>query len=202
MQLKLFSEYPELRPKPNSNMEYGQTYQHKVALWVEGLIGEEMRGTYIQDDICINFSNDIVCNDRIIEVKSISEDRPTEEWYFNSSILQCAIYKSLIEKSDGKLKTATFFTELGNPSIETVVKNDIDYILLFGTTPYKINVTDSDKIVDFIIEKAKSTLTWEDAKIFDTHFKHMEYETLKSCLNYTRFDINRSNYTQIIPEQI
>lgn len=186
MQLRMFADHPELRPKPNFNQETGEIFQHYIASKTDGLIGEEMRGSYIQDNICINFANDIVTNDYILETKSVSKDRPVEDWYFNSSILQCAIYKSLLSKCGGELVTATFFIELGNPLIKTKVKPNIDYLLHFGEDTYKINVTDTDRIIDFILRKAKASLTWTEAKNFDYHYKHLEYETLKEYFTYEK----------------
>lgn len=188
MQIKMFDEHPDMRPKPNFNTEYGETFQHQIATEVENLIGEEMRGTYIKDNICINFSNDIVCNDCIIETKSRMKDRPTEDWYFNSSILQCAVYKALLEKCNGKLVTATFFAELGHPFIETNVKPNIDYLLRFGDDTYKIELINSDAIIDFIVKKAKAALNWTDAFNFDSKYKHLEYETLKNYFKYSKYD--------------
>lgn len=188
MQLKMFAEHPDMRPKPNFNTEFGETFQHQIATTVKGLIGEEMRGSYIQDNICINFSNDIVCNDSVIEVKSILDNKTVEDWYFNSAITQCAVYKALLEKCGGKLITATFFAELGHPVIETIVKPDTNYLLRFGEDTYKIETTNNEKIIDFIIEKAKATLTWTDAKIFDYQYKHLEYDTLKKYFTYEKIE--------------
>lgn len=186
MQLKLFREHPELIPKPNSNVIDGETFQHKVSSSMENLIGEEMRGTYIHGDICINFCNDIVCNDRIIEVKSVSEERGVPEWYLKSSTLQCAMYKALIRKSYGKLITASFFSKLGNPVTETIVDKNINYLLYFGKNIYEVEVYNDDSIVDFFIEKAKASLDWTNAKIFDANYKHREYETLKDYFKITK----------------
>ena len=173
MQLRMFADHPELRPKPNFNQETGETFQHYIASKTDGLIGEEMRGSYIQDNICINFANDIVTNDYILETKSVSN-------------LQCAIYKSLLSKCGGELVTATFFIELGNPLIKTKVKPNIDYLLHFGEDTYKINVTDTDRICDFIFKKAKASLTWTEAKNFDYNNKNLEYETLKEYFTYEK----------------
>lgn len=188
MQIKMFTDHPEMRPQPNFNTEFGQSFQHRIASMTKNVIGEEMRGSYIHNNICINFANDIVTNNSIIEVKSIINDRPIENWYFNSAITQCAIYKSLIERCGGELVTATFFSELGNPIIKTVVKPNIDYLLRFGEDTYKINVTNTDKIIDFILKKAHACLSWTDAKIFDYQYKHLEYETLKEYFTYEKIE--------------
>lgn len=186
MQIKFFNEFPEKRPKPTTNMLYGETFQHKVAQQTKDVIGEEMRGSFVCDGICINFSNDIVTKNSIIEVKSV--DRKVEDWYFQSSLLQCAVYSALLRKTDGNLVTAKFFADMGNPIVETKVKPNIDYNLKFGDTLYCVEVNDEDKIVDFIIKKAKHCNTWDEAKIFDAQYKQKEFETLKDFFNYKLYE--------------
>lgn len=186
MQIKFFNENPDKRPKPNSNVLFGETFQHKVAEQTKGVIGEEMRGTFIYEDICINFSNDIVTEDAIIEVKSVNRD--VEDWYLESSLVQCAVYSALLRKTDGNLVTANFFADMGNPIIETKVKPNIDYNLKFGDTLYCVEVNDEDKIVDFIIKKAKHCNTWDEAKIFDAQYKQKEFETLKDFFKYKLYE--------------
>lgn len=78
MQIKMFRERPELKPKPNTNQWKGCDFQHEVAKTLDNVVGEEMGGCVQDDNLLIYFSNDIVCMDKIIEVKSIDE---TEEGY-------------------------------------------------------------------------------------------------------------------------
>ena len=134
----------------------------------------------------IKFSNDIVTKNSIIECKSVN--REVEDWYFESSLLQCAVYSALLRKTDGKLVTAKFFADMGNPIVETKVKPNIDYKLRFGDTLYCVEVNDEDKIVDFIIKKAKHCNTWDEAKIFDAQYKQKEFETLKDFFNYKLYE--------------
>jgi len=184
MQIKMFAEHPEVRPQPNGNMNNGVSFQHEIALSTEGLIGEEMRGYYISDGICINFANDIVCKNKIMEVKSLN--REAEEWYFNSCVLQCAFYSALLHKSNKKLITAKFYSDMGNPVIETTIDNDFMYLLRFGNDTYKIDVTDNDFIVEFFLNKAKASLEWDTAKEFDKIHKHKEYSELKDYFIVTK----------------
>ena len=184
MQIRMFDLHPEKRPISTINTETGVTYQHQIALTTDNVIGEELRGTYINENICINFSNDIVCNDKIIEVKSVN--REIEDWYFNSSVLQCAFYKSLLLKSNKQLITAKFYSDLGNPIIKTTVDDNIKYILYFGEKKYNIIVVNPDSIIEFFINKAKATFDWDSAKEFDSKYKFKEYETLK---DYFRFEL-------------
>lgn len=186
MQIKFFNENPDKRPKPNSNVLFGETFQHKVAEQTKGVIGEEMRGTFIYENICINFSNDIVTKDAIIEVKSVNRD--VEDWYLESSLVQCAVYSALLRKTDGNLVTSKFFADMGNPIVETKVKPNIDYNLRFGDTLYCVEVNDEDKIIDFIIKKAKHCNTWDEAKIFDAQYKQKEFEILKDFFKYKLYE--------------
>ena len=186
MQIKFFNENPDKRPKPNSNVLFGETFQHKVAEQTKRVIGEEMRGTFIYENICINFSNDIVTKDAIIEVKSVNRD--VEDWYLESSLVQCAVYSALLRKTNGNLVTSKFFADMGNPIVETKVKPNIDYNLRFGDTLYCIEVNDEDKIIDFIIKKAKHCNTWDEAKIFDAQYKQKEFETLKDFFKYKLYE--------------
>ena len=181
MQIKMFREKPELKPKPTINQLNGISYQDEVANRVKGFIGQEMRGTYIKDNICINFSNDIVCEDKIIEVKTVRETDGLD-WYFDNSILQTAAYKALLENSNKKLVTSKFYFEKGNPYVEARV-SEFDYFLLFGVDLYKIEVNDDKKIVDFLIRKAKASLYWDTARDFDREFKKREFEVLKDAFS-------------------
>lgn len=186
-QIMFFNVYPEKRPKPNANTVFGETFQHKVAEETNNVIGEEMRGSFIYDNMCINFSNDIVTTDSIIEVKSIN--REVEDWYFKSCLVQCAVYSALLQKSNGKLKTATFFAEMGNPIVETIVKPTVKYLLRFGDDLYDVKVDNADKIVDFILQKAKHCTNWDDANIFDLQYKQMEYKILNTYFHYNKVEI-------------
>ena len=186
MQIRFFSENPDKRPKANQNIAYGESFQHKIAESVEGLIGEEMRGTYVGEGVIINFSNDIVTDKSVIEVKSVSYDRPVEEWYLKSSLLQCAVYSSLLRKTDGSLVTAKFFTDMGNPCVETKISNLSDYLLVFGNDRYSVRVKDADSIVRFIVRKANASLTWEGARRFDSEYKHREYDVLSSYFEFSK----------------
>lgn len=186
MQIKMFDLHPELRPIPNINQENGTNFQHQIALNTKNIIGEEMRGSFIKDDILINFSNDIVCPDKIIEVKSVN--REIEDWYFNNSIYQCAVYKALLMKSNKKLVTSKFFVDLGNPYIETTVNGDISYYLKFGNELFLIEVNNADKIVEFIYNKAIASMDWDKAREFDANYKFKEYETLKDYFKFSKVE--------------
>jgi hypothetical protein len=185
MQIKMFAEYPERKPQPSAMVNYGEKFQKAVANTIPNIIGEEMRGRYIDSvsGIVINFSNYIVCNDKIIEVKSVSY--PVQDWYFNSSILQCALYKSFILSGANHLETASFYVSLGNERVETYIDtNNVRYILIFGEEKYEIFVSNPYEIVSFFVNKARCCNNWAIAKEWDAKYKHLEYEILAKYIKY------------------
>ena len=86
MQIMMFNAHPELKQPPSQNVLNGEKFQKAVADTIPNIIGQEMRGKYYSEayGITINFSNDIVCPDKIIEVKSVKQPYP--DWYLHSSI--------------------------------------------------------------------------------------------------------------------
>jgi hypothetical protein len=183
MQLKMFMDKPELRPKPNINQYNGVNVQTQIAKKIPNLIGEEMGNFLTVDNIRIYFSNDIITPNGVVEVKSVNNDKPIEDWYINNSILQCAVYKSFIINCGYNLKTSKFHIANGNKNVEYTLPDSFEYILYFGGRIFKINVNNPNKIVKFFIEKAKHCLNWNDAKSFDEKYKRKEFEVLKDCFS-------------------
>ena len=190
-QIKMLKEHPELNPSPSNMMIYGSNFQKAVADTIPGIIGQEMRGTYVANKygyggIGINFSNDIVCKNTIYEVKSVFGAVP--DWYLKSSLLQCAFYKSMILMGADRLETASFYVNEGherkvvymNPHI-----NKIRYILIFGEEKYEIRIKDVGKIIGFFEYKAACCCdNWSLASSWDFRYKHKEYEVLKDAFTY------------------
>ena len=181
-QIKLFMDYPEKRPQPSSNMLYGEKFQRAVADTIPNIIGEEMRGIYTNGGLSIYFSNDIVCNDKIIEVKSVVGTAP--DWYFKSALIQCAFYKAMIMQGFNRLETASFYVNLGNERNVTIVPRHIDYFLIFGEEKYKIEVDNPNAIINFFLDKAMACTDWNLAKNFDFVNKHREFDILKRYFRY------------------
>ena len=180
MQLKMFQEHPEKKPIPfeNPNIIAGDKYQHKLARNFTNVIDEEMRGSLVTTNLTINFTHDIVCDDKIVEIKYVDSNRGVEDWYLKSSLLQCAVYKALTNKCGGHLETATFRVNMGHERQRATVPYDIPYLLYFGDEKYKIITHNDDAIVDFIVNKAYASLDWTLAKDFDTKHKHKEFDIL------------------------
>ena len=189
-QIRMFQVHPELRTITASQRKHmidGVSFQSKIASKQDNLIGEEMRGYYTHRDIRIFFCNDIVCKDKIIEVKYIGGSRTVEKWYFESSLLQAALYYSLLLCSENlELVTATFAREERKPERKILFNKEMNYYLHFGNDVYQIHCSSPKKIVSFFTQKASSTSNWNDAKAFDQEFKHKEYQVLKKYFSYTK----------------
>ena len=179
-------EHPEKRPQPSAMVSYGEKFQKAVSNTIHNIIGEEMRGKYVNNElgITINFSNDIVCDDKIIEVKSVCGEYP--DWYLHSAILQCAFYKSMMLLGARHLETASFYVNLGNERVQTDINpaRGIRYILIFGEEKYEIFVSDPYQIVGFFENKAVNCMDWSSAKRWDEMYKHREFECLAQYSNY------------------
>lgn len=182
MQIKMFIDHPDMKPLPSDMVMYGERFQKAVANTIPNIIGQEMRSCYANGFLHINFSNDIVCHDKIIEVKSVSGKY--KDWYLKSSLLQCAFYKAMIMPGCNRLETASFYVEMGNERKSTVVPTYIRYVLVFGEEKYEVKVTNRLAIVNFFINKAMACGDWNTAKAWDEKYKHREYDELKDCFEY------------------
>lgn len=179
MQIKMFLEKPELKPKPNFNQQQGIIHQHKLIAKIPNVIGEEM-GNYIEyRNFRLYFSNDILTKNSIIEVKNIDPLREISDWYLKSSLVQCAIYSTLSYIVNYSFHTSKFFIDLGNePKKHQYDSNNIDYYLYFGSDKYKVIVTNFAKIKEFIFNKILALEDWNRAKYFDSLFKRKEFDYL------------------------
>jgi hypothetical protein len=189
MQIKMFIEHPELKPKPSFNMLEGETHHREVASKLKDVIGEEMGNClniYDGNGITIWFSNDVCCEKGIIEIKSVDKNRQTD-WYFTQSVTQCAVYSVLSMYCNYDLKTAKFYTNQGNPYVSyKYEREEVPYYLYFGDEIYRIDILDIDKILQFITEKAIACMEWETAREFDKQYKHMEYNILSDAFKVVR----------------
>lgn len=188
-QIKLFRDFPDKKPKPSEDATAGEKYQHAVAKYVPDLVGEEMGAWHmVADGVAVAFSNDIVCSDKIIEVKTVRTDIPTADWFLNGSLLQCAVYRTLVHMVGGNMKTAKFYANMGHPVVEAKVSPDIPYYLMFGRDYYRVTVKDYQAISNFIVGKAVATMGWDTARSFDTEWKHREFEKLSDCFEYEKIN--------------
>ena len=150
----------------------------------------EMRGTYPYAHLLIHYAFDEVeVNDlsaMLIEHKNNTSDKPIEMWYFESCILQTAVYQAFAHVNENKmLQTATFFTNKGNPKLELDLGNlYLNSQLRMGNKHYTVLVTDAKKLVKFYCEKALATFDYDSARAFDDKYKFKEYLALQSCLSF------------------
>lgn len=186
MQIRMFMIHPENRPKPNQNMLEGVNFQEQVCKSLENVIDQEMVGEFYDNNDIIRFSIDIVTNENFIEVKSVDKERDIPEWYLKSSLLQCAVYYSLLKESDGILHTAKFRCDKGYEMVDCIANKENQYILIFGDEKYSISLLDKKAILDFVIKKKNSCMSWDDAKEFDRKFKQKEFEELSKYFEYER----------------
>jgi len=150
----------------------------------------EMRGTYHHRHLLIHYAFDeVTVNDvsaMLIEHKNITSDRPVEMWYFESCVLQTAVYQAFAHVNEDKmLQTATFFTDQGNPRLELDITNKyLNSQLQMGDKNYTVQVRDHKRLVEFYCEKALATFEWDSARAFDAKYRRKEYETLLDCLSF------------------
>lgn len=176
----------------------GVQYQKEKAESL-GITAEEFRGSYKDGNILIHFSNDMITDDKIIEVKMIIGEY--EDWFLEGSLLQCAFYKSMIMLSETDpvyLFTPKFRIKEGYEREIITVPRNIDYHLLFGNDEYNIVVNNPKKIVDFFVEKAKiiaesSYHDYDNVKKHDEKFKFKYFQLLNYCFSYNMIDKNKED---------
>mgnify|MGYP003298126837 FL=1 len=186
MQIKMFQVHPELKPQPTELMKLGSIFQDNVFNETTNTIGQEMGSTYFIDDVGVSFAVDIVCNDKFIETKSVKDETADNTFYFNKCVFQCAIYKTLISLTKGRLSTATFYTNLGNDKKIAIVSPENDYFLRFGKQTYKVDIDNIDVFLKFIKDKVNACSNWDTAKQFDMQYKHKEYEIFSKYITVTK----------------
>jgi len=173
------------KKRVTSGMIRGNEYAKKV-VEKKHATAEEIRGAFHKDNITIFFSNDMLKNNILFEIKMIDEDREVADWYFESSILQTVFYKSLLMNSTGILVTPQFRIKQGYDSQTIKVPTNTEYHLLFGEDEYKIEVIDDKKINDYFIRKANATFDWEDAELYDYDHKFKHFQHLKKYFKYIK----------------
>ena len=156
-----------------------------------GRAAEELRGQYLAGDILIFFCVDIFADNKFYEVKSIQDkdgNITTEypQWYLESSLLQCALYKSLlIEGNNDVLFTPKFRIKEGFEYVAQPVDKFGDYFLIFGdVAKYQITVNDSTSIIDFYLDKIEHCANYDLATKFDNNYKRKEFELLSQFFDY------------------
>ena len=144
---------------------------------------QELKGMYKFDEGTIHYTNDEVGSNFIIEHKMVKDHDDAPDWYMESSIVQCALYKSFIMKGDGKLITPKFRLKQGYDYQELVVDINIDYILNFGGYKFQIYVDRPEHIINYFVNKAQVTLQdWDSVKEYDKSHKYKEFDNLQKLI--------------------
>ena len=182
------------KPAPTNRMLKGVEHQKKI-VEAKHTAAEEMRGIFSKDDILIFYSNDMIYNEELYEIKSIDPNRECPDWYLKSSLLQVAFYKAMLMQSTGLLSTPSFRVKEGYDKISINVDPLASYYLLFGDDKYTINVNNPAAITEFFIEKAHvSLLDWQSCEIYDSKYKFKEVEQLQEYYSYNligKYNLNK-----------
>lgn len=149
---------------------------------------KEMRGTYVHNAFLLHYTFDeIRVNEKngnvlLIEHKMIENGSLVENWYIENSILQIALYHSLLKLNPNKeYFTAKFYRKLGYNTnyFEVAANKKITSHLLMGDKVIEVGVKNPKALVDFFIKKAISTFDYTSAKDFDLKYKRKEFQLLK-----------------------
>jgi hypothetical protein len=144
---------------------------------------KEMRGTFIHGDLSLHYTFDEVKIDngiKLIEHKSIQNK--VEDWYIDYSKIQVALYHSLMMLNPNKkLVTASFYRH-NNELNEIEIDKDFESLLIIGDLEYEVKVFNPFKIVNFYLTKAKASLNYHNAEIWDSHWKFKEWEYLNKYI--------------------
>lgn len=181
-------------PEVTKQMKIGEAYQCNVSNKSREAghkVSDEMGGCYTYGDNAIYFCIDIVREDCFVEVKSVLNENgenclayPT--WYFEASILQCAVYKALLMSMNGDtLVTPKFRLDAGYADRKITVDKSLPYKLKFGEVgTFIVNVTNAERLIGFLKEKINALKDYDTARAFDSKYKHKEYSLLKDCFTY------------------
>jgi hypothetical protein len=167
----------------------------------KGFFAEELRGSYSNENSIIFFCVDMISDGVFYEIKSI-QDRDgnlTNEypkWYLESSLLQCAFYKSLLIEGNNKtLYTPKFRLKEGFEFKAMDVDVNSDYVLIFGEKlKYKITVNSPKEIIEYYLNKINHLNNYEQAKAYDSKFKFKDFYYLSTFFEYTEIKQKTSDY--------
>jgi hypothetical protein len=113
-----------------------------------------------------------------------------EEWYLNNSLLQTAIYATLSVRTR-KFETAKFYQKQGNPCLKLdTLGASRRFYLYFGSKGYRVRLENSEKLVQFIKEKAQASMNYNNASAWDKKWKHKEFLLLQNCFKITNWDVS------------
>lgn len=175
----------------NKRIEEGVKFQHEVAV-EKGCAAEEFRTTVKYKDIIIFACHDLITDDAFIEVKNIDDDtKPIPSWYLESSLLQCAFYKSLLLLSNSKVISPKFRIKEGYDRQVLRVNINNPYILHIGNDEYEVTLNEEDshiKIVEYFYQKASMTSDYDIAHGYDNKHKFQHFKELSKHFTYRKIN--------------
>jgi len=125
------------------------------------------------------------------EVKSIldefgKESDEYEGWYLESSLLQCALYKSLlIEGNNERLYTPKFRLREGYKMRCVEVDINGPYQLIFGSKlKYEVEVLDSRSIIEYYESKVGACVDYDSATKWDAEHKFKDFSLLRDYFRW------------------
>jgi hypothetical protein len=126
----------------------------------------------------------------LMEYKSTDPKREIPLWYFQSSIVQVAFYRSLfLINEDNVYKTAKFHVKNGNEE-NTIRVNKAFSILQFGNEYYDIKVKNYKNILNYYIDKMNCTFDFDSAKEWDSKNKFKDFENLNKFIIFKNTNFN------------
>lgn len=184
-QLKYLRDFPNKKKKPTEAQYEGISFQDKIANSIYGVISQEMGNFIPFNGNRIYFSCDIVGRDFVIETKNVQNEY--KDYYLNSCLLQCAAYKSAILSVGNKLVTSKFYSNRTGKEVSFTLNPYFRYFLFFGEKQkFEVITHQPNEIINFYIDKAKASFSYDEAKKFDELYKHKEFEILSNLFDYRR----------------
>lgn len=183
----------------SERMKAGVQFQSKITevekVFNKGCYAEELRGAYEFNSGVIFFCVDLISENKFYEVKSVlDEDNKNTleypQWYLESSILQSAVYKSLLlQKKDRMLYTPKFRLKEGYEFIAKEIDPNWDYILTFGEVgKYLVNVNNPQAIIDYFVDKTTYLTDYDRARYWDKKHKYKDYANLNKYFSCNKID--------------
>lgn len=146
---------------------------------------QEMRGQYDLAGDTIYFCFDEVEDGRVIRLIEHKKppDDPTQDWYLQNSIIQVALYHSLILRSSKKLLVPSSFS-FSTESLDLTGKK-FKSVLNFGGVKYEVKPKDPEKILLFYFSKLNASKNYDQSRRFDERWKHKEWDYFKNLIKYS-----------------
>lgn len=163
----------------------GQVKGNAIALSKSRSKYIEMRGTYCYDDMLFHYVFDeVIDSSRLEFIEHKSTMYGTPDWYINSSILQMALYSSLVHVNDNSNLVTASFVKGDKHSLSIANRYKVFKVVFDNNTEYTVNSINPEKIVAFYISKAIASMSYDTAREFDLKYKRKEFEILKQYFSY------------------